>query len=170
MNPQEFSYPRKLGERINAHLAAQSFTMHFNGPLAYSQLGGDLFVQETGRDQCENFALARGQRAEAYFEVEAAGCAPYAPHASAAPPLDCGQKRFVVKRLLQDIHSACPHRVHSYRYIVTPGDEDDRHEVAGLLELLLKLQPIHSRHEYIGHDTIEIACVFGRKEFACRRI
>jgi hypothetical protein len=58
---EEPRHPRKLGQRVGAHLAAQSFAMHFNCPLAYSQFRGDLFVQETGSDQCENFALASGQ-------------------------------------------------------------------------------------------------------------
>ena len=53
--------------------------------------------------------------------------------------LDRSQKRCVVERLLEDIHSACPHRVHSYRHIATPGDENDRHELADLPEFILKL-------------------------------
>jgi hypothetical protein len=35
VNLEEPSYPRKLGERVGAHLAAQSLAMHFDGPLAF---------------------------------------------------------------------------------------------------------------------------------------
>jgi hypothetical protein len=136
---EEPSYPRKLGERVGAHLAAQSLAMHFDGPLAYSQFSADLFVQETGRDQCENFTLASGQRAEASFEVEVLVMFPTPRTRALHPVLDRSEKRFVVERLLEDIHGACPHRVHSYRHIATPGDENDRHELAGLPELILKL-------------------------------
>jgi DNA-binding response OmpR family regulator len=61
VNLEEPSHPRKLGDGVRAHLAAQSLAMHFNCPLAYSQFRGDLLVKATGRDQCENFALPSGQ-------------------------------------------------------------------------------------------------------------
>src|SRR5208282_6479374 len=110
--------------------------MHFNCPLAYFQFRGDLFVQETGRDQCENFALASGQRAEASFDLETLGMLPTPRTRALNPLLDRSQQRFVVERLLEDIHSACPHRVHSYRHIAAPGDENDRHEIAARPELI----------------------------------
>jgi hypothetical protein len=70
-----------------------------------------LFVQESGRDQCEDFALAWRQRAEALIEIEPlsmfAGPRTRALHSEFDRRHEC----FVVDRFPQNIHSACLHRL-----------------------------------------------------------
>jgi hypothetical protein len=72
-----------------------------------------LFVQESGRDQCEDFALAWRQRAEALLEIEPLSTFG-GPRARALhSEFDCCHECFVGDRFPQNIHSA---RLHHLNY------------------------------------------------------
>ena len=145
MDLEKPRHPRKFGKRVGTHLATQSFAMHFNCPLAYSQFRGDLFVQETGRDQCENFALASGQRAEASFDLETLGMLP-TPRTRALYPRSiavssASSSNGFSRTSTAPALIACTPIDISLRPVMKTIDT----KLLRLPELILKFQPIHFR-------------------------
>jgi|SRR5208282_130726 len=82
----------------------------------------------------------------------------------------CGQKRFIVNRLFEEIHGAFPHRMHSEGKISVTSDEYDRRAGNRALEFLLQLKPVHSRQENVRHDTIEFLGISGVEKFFRARV
>ena len=87
--------------------------MRLDGPFSCSQFGGDLFVEQTGGYEREDFALAGSKRTPELLEsgpLELLS-APFAREIGAA--FYRIQQRSFVNRLFKEIHGAFPHRMHS---------------------------------------------------------
>ncbi|MGB3551823.1 MAG: hypothetical protein WA993_14120 [Candidatus Binatus sp.] len=170
MNPEASSHSHQVGERAGAHFAHYTCAMRLHGPFGCSQLGADLFVQQTGGYQAENFAFAGGQRALEVFKFDPLQLfsAPSARKIGAA--CDRAQQSLIVNRLFEEIHGAFPHRLHSERQIAVTGDENDRCVWNRAVEFLLKLKPVHSWQVNVSHDTIKFLRINGLEKFLSRGI
>src|ERR1017187_698470 len=139
--------------------------MRLDGTFGCSQFGADLFVQQTGGYQDEDFAFAGGQRALELFKSDPLELfsTPSAREIGAARYR--AQQSLIVNRLFEEIHGAFPHRVHSERQIAVTGDENDRCVGYRAVEFLLKLKPVHSWQVNVRYDTIKFLCISGLEKF-----
>ena len=139
--------------------------MRLDGPLGGSQLGADLLVQQTAGYQGEDFAFAGGKRAQELFQLDPPELfgAPFARELGAA----CyrAQQSAIVKRLLEEIHSTVPHRMHPERQITVTGDENDRCVPNCADEFLLQLKAVHSGQVDVRQDAVEFARIRRLEKF-----
>ena len=133
----------------------------FNGLDADVELLGDLAVHAAGDHQLEHLALAlrelgktRAVNAAALVALARLGIALDAilHHRHHAP---------VVERLLDEVDRALLHRAHRLGHVGAARQEDHRQQHAALLEVLLQVEAVHSRHVEVDHEaTGHIGLVF----------
>src|SRR5215470_10393293 len=61
--------PDQRGSRADLHLLHDTTAVDLDGLLGRTELGSDLLVQHSGRDQLEYLALARSETREAAHEI-----------------------------------------------------------------------------------------------------
>ena len=62
------------------------------------------------------------------------------------------QQVLIAERFLQEVHGTVLHGLHCHGDVTVSRDEDDRHQRAARIELLLQLQAAHARHADIKHE------------------
>lgn len=70
-------------------------------------------------------ALTRRERLKACLEIDAPEPLPALCTLALDPPYNGDSECLVVDGLFQHIHGASLHRLHSYRQLATPSDEND---------------------------------------------
>src|ERR1019366_2909777 len=144
--------------------------MRLHGPFGCSQFGADLFVQQTGGYQGEDFAFAGGQRALELFNSDPLELFSAPSTREIGATCYRAQQSLIVNRLFEEIHGTFPHRMHSERQIAVTGDENDRCVGNRAVEFLLKLKPVHSWQENVRHDTVKFVRINGLEKFLSRGI
>src|SRR6266581_8746269 len=63
-------HPHQVRKRAGLHLSHHLASVCLHGDLACAQLGTDLFVQKAGDNQCNNIAIAKGERGVNFEESQ----------------------------------------------------------------------------------------------------
>src|SRR4051812_12157077 len=113
--------------------------MRLDSDLADVEFAADLLVQQSGNDQHHDLtftaaeaSISSTERPQFRFLMQ---CRAAALEGSSYR----FEQRLVTDRLGQEFDRARLHGLHRRRYVSITGDEDDRHVVAVVLDLLLKI-------------------------------
>src|SRR5215470_596348 len=113
--------------RIGLHLLHHLAAVRFHRALGNAELASDLFIQQTGDDQCYDIPFPRSKRPVTVSELMHLRLLGESSTASFQDLLDGCQQHFVMEGFRKELDRTRLHGTHRHGNVAVPSDEDNRH-------------------------------------------
>jgi hypothetical protein len=126
--------------------------MSLDRGLAGVELCRDLFVQQTGHDECHDLTLTLRQRFVPPSQLGQTCPLLSCSAVTLNPLLNSIEELLVTKRLREKVHRARLQRLHRHWNVPMSADEHDGDWSIGLGKLVLKVEATQSRESHVQDE------------------